>query len=252
MQQIPENIIQFKPILNKLNETCRIIIKDKLMGSGFFLKININHNNYNKSINFLLSNNHILKDEFLKLNSEFEIEYLKISQNNKINKITIKIDKTRLFFTNALLDYSCVEIYDYEISGIDFFEIDDNINSNDPFYEYVNQICLIIQYPKGIFGVAKGPIVDINKRNQIFYKISTEYGSSGSPIFLSKNSKIIGIHCGRTKDNIFKKGIFIKPVLENIQIKYNQLFERKCQIEYENNFVDCYFNEQFILNKWNW
>ena len=251
MEKIADNIVQLKPILNKLNAICRITVKNKLMGSGFFLKIYLNNNNYIKEITFLLTNNHILKDEYLNLGSEFEIEYITKENNQTIEK-TIRINNSRLYFTNALLDYSCIEIHDNELLNINFFEIDDHINSNNIFYEYVNQICSIIQYPKGIFGIAKGPIVDINARNQIFYKISTEYGSSGSPIFLSNNSKIIGIHCGRTKDNNFKKGIFIKPILENIQVKYNKLFESKGVIEYRNNFVDCYTNEQFILNKLNW
>ena len=146
-----------------------------------------------------------------------------------------------------------LKIYEDDILKIvNYLEIDDNININNPFQEYINQNCLIIQYPNGIFGFAKGPIIDINKRNKIFYKISTEYGSSGSPIILSKNFKIIGIHCGRTKNIGIKKGIFFKPILEEIQIKNEKIFRVIQQIEYKGRLIDIYHKGQFILNKFKW
>ena len=191
------NIIKFEPLLDNLNTSCRIIIKDKLMGSGFFCKININHNINNKEIVMLFTNNHVLKTEDLKLGSEFEIEYINKEKYNKTQlikkeKTIIKINEKRLVFANASYDYCCVEIYEDDILKIvNYLEIDDNININNPFQEYINQNCLIIQYPNGIFGFAKGPIIDINKRNQIFYKISTEYSSSDSPIILSKILKLL-------------------------------------------------------------
>ncbi len=135
---------------------------------------------------------------------------------------------------------------------INYFESDDNINSNNPFQEYINQNCLIIKYPDEIFDIANGHIVDINAKNQILYKISTEYDCSGSPIILTKNSKIIGIHCSRQKNNNLNNGIFLKPILENIQIKYVKLFETEDNIEYKNRIIDSYTKEQFLLNKLNW
>ena len=269
MEKLPQNNKQIEQIFDKLNATCRIIVKDKIMGSGFFFKINFNHNIYNKKIIFIFTNNHILKDEYLQLDSEFEIEYINGGKNKKylnegkdiqikkiINekeKAIVKIDGKRLFFTNTLLDYTCVEIYENELlCMINYFESDDNINSNNPFQEYINQNCLIIQYPDEIFDIAKGPIVDINAKNQILYKISTEYDCSGSPIILTKNSKIIGIHCSRQKNNNLNNGIFLKPILENIQIKYVKLFETEDNIEYKNRIIDSYTKEQFLLNKLNW
>ena len=104
----------------------------------------------------LFTNNHVLKTEDLKLGSEFEIEYINKEKYNKTQlikkeKTIIKINEKRLVFANASYDYCCVEIYEDDILKIlNYLEIDDNINTNNPFQEYINQNCLIIQYPNGI------------------------------------------------------------------------------------------------------
>ena len=258
MEKLSQNIIKFDPLLNNLNAICKIIIKNKIMGIGFFCNINFNHNITNKELIVLFTNNHILKDEDLILDSEFEIEYLKKRETKKIQlikkeKITIKINEKRLVFTDSLLDYVCIEIFDEEIlKNINFLEIDDEINTNNPFQEYINQNCLITQNINGIFDINKGPIVDINSKNTVFYKMLTEHDSSGSPIILSKNFKIIGIDFGREKGNNFKKGMFIKPILKDIQFKYEKVFTFREQIKYKNRLIDSYNKKQFMLNKLNW
>ena len=258
MEKLSQNVIKLDPLINKFNATCKILIKNEIKGLGFFCNININHNITNKEMIVLFTNNHILKKEDLELNSEFEIEYLKTRETKENQfitkeKIIIKINEKRLVFINSSLDYVCIEIFDEDIlNNINFFEIDDEINTNNPFHEYTNQNCFITQIAKGVFDIDKGQIIDINSKNKILYKILIKHVSSGSPIILSKNSKIIGIDCGRIKENNFKKGIFIKPILKDIQYKYNKLFKFREQIKFKNRLIDAYNKNQFMLNKLNW
>ena len=258
MEKLSKNIIKFDPLLNNLNATCIIKIKNEIMGLGFFCNININHNITNKEMIVLFTNNHILKDEDLVLGSQFEIEYLKKRETNenqlvKKEKKIISINEKRLVFTNSILDYVCIEIFDEEIlKNINFLEIDDEIDTNNPFQEYINQNCLIIQNIKGIFDINKGSIVDINSKNTVLYKMLTEHDSSGSPIILSKNFKIIGIDASREKENNLKKGMFIKAILKDITFKYEKLFTFREQIKYKDRLIDTYNKNQFMLNKLNW
>ena len=250
MDYIPENYIKGKiqpiPINNvlkyssKANATCKVLLNNKI-GSGFFTKVKI----LNEQMLFLFTNNHILGEENIKNNS-----IIKILNDKKIKEI--KINEDRFTCTNEELDYTCIEIFEDE--DIDnFFEIDNKINCEDPYEEYKNDNIVIIQYPKGEdVSFAEGNIKNIKNQFQIYHSVSTEFGSSGSPIILNKrNLKIIGIHCGYVKKDNVNRGVFFKQIIDNVK---NHLinFERKTKNEiiciYEIDDCDINKNNQ-ILNK---
>ena len=115
------------------------------------------------------------------------------------------------------LDFTIIEILptDDFFSKIKFFfTIDNYIMSNNSESKYLNQDVCIFQYPNGEeLSFDKGEIKSINDY-QIKHLVSTEPGSSGSPILLLNNFKIIGIHqAGNKEDN---KGIFMKNILNDI------------------------------------
>ena len=92
----------------------------------------------------------------------------------------------------------------------------------NPNRQYRNKLGVIYQFPNNqdlscgeglIEGIKK--VVDINI---IIHKISTDIGSSGSPIFLSDdNLKVIGIHC--RKDIYRNEGIYFRNILSDIEKK---------------------------------
>ncbi len=90
-------------ILEKCSEKktaiCKILTGNE-KGTGFFCKLNLK----NKSITALLTNNHILKEDTIKLGSKIEIEH------NKEKKV-IEITKDRFTCTNEEYDYTCIEIF---------------------------------------------------------------------------------------------------------------------------------------------
>ena len=97
---------------------CKIhILKNGKSGTGTGFFCSIRHSNLNLNV-VLLTNNHILDEEFLKEGNIIEYE-----SGNEIIK-QIKITKERRFFTNKDLDYTCIEIFETD-KILNYFEIND-------------------------------------------------------------------------------------------------------------------------------
>ena len=78
------------------------------------------------------------------------------------------------------------------------------------------EIIYILQYPLGIeCFVSYGQLDVVKNKNNYYIKhnCSTQYGSSGSPIILIENSKVIGIHL---------QGYNIKNYNNDNDDKYNE------------------------------
>jgi hypothetical protein len=65
-----------------------------------------------------------------------------------------------------------------------------------------------------------GKILKIYKKGRFFYDAGTEHGSSGSPIILNNEFKVIGIHKGAIKKTINNKkinvGIYLAQIIKLI------------------------------------
>ena len=207
---IPLNILQ--KCLEKQTAICKILTGNENGGSGFFCKLNLK----NETIIGLLTNNHVLNEDKIKLGSKIEIE-----QNNE-NKV-IEITKNRFICTNAKYDYTCIEIFENDNFN-NYFEIDDNIDSDNPNEQYKDKEILMVQFPNLEASFANGKVNSIKNNYQILHSISTEGGSSGSPIILiSDNLKIIGIHCG--KSETLNRGTYMKVILEDIQQHFSKFYK---------------------------
>ena len=180
-------------ILKKGEESTCKIISLKVEGSGFFCKIG--------KESFLFTNNHVIDENFINNNNKLVTIY------KKQEKIFQLYDRKKI--TNINLDFTMIEIK-YEDNISDFFEIDDYIDSDKN--QYLNKDIGILQYPYGNeFAFDKG---ELNKIEyfRLFHSVSTDYGSSGSPIFLIDNLKVIGIHNVRERN--INSGIFMKNILD--------------------------------------
>ncbi len=186
--------------------TCSIMrgTNDTLIhGSGFFCKIPLK----GKIIKFLFTNNHVLDKDSIK-----EGEIIKCSYKNKLKKFEIK---KRRCFTNADLDYTCIEILN-EDQIEDFFEIE-NKNLYNP-KEYNFEDIALPQYPDGGFlKIYSGYLTEIDDY-QIYHYVTTSKGSSGSPIILVlRDFKILGIHCSGLKQRKQNRGILMTKILSDIE-----------------------------------
>ena len=128
----------------------------------------------------MFTNNHIINKKILGNNNEIQFEICE-----KLYKI--KITKNRKVFTNEDLDYACIEIFD-EDKIIKYFRIDNTIFKD--LNKLINKEIFILQYPNGKLSHDCGKILDI-KNNKIFHNVSTDSGSSGSPLIKRYNTNII-------------------------------------------------------------
>ena len=194
----PIEIKNLKRYLKKEDAVCKLITGS---GTGFFCKFEVN----GRIMKGLFTNNHVLKEDLIKENSIIQLRH-----NDAIKEI--KITSNRFKCTNEDLEYTFIEIFDNEDYN-NFFEIDDNINCQNPNVQYGNKLGVIYQFPNNQDlscgeGLIEG-IKNANNTNIIIHKIT---------IFLSDNLKVIGIHC-RRKDKDTNIGIYFKNILHDIKKK---------------------------------
>ena len=220
---------------------CKIKINSKF-GTGFLCKIPFPDKN--NCLSVLMSNCHVVEEKTL-----FEEKKLEISfDDDKIKRI-INITHERKIYSikeKESYDLTILEIYPEEDKIFHFFEIE-TINVTQKF---TNEPIYILQYPAILdegrnqksqyCSISYGKIVKINK-NEIFHDCSTQPGSSGGPILLLKNYKIIGIHKARHKYIKLNIGTSLK---EQIEI-FGSVFADKA---IKNNYANCIICEYNIKN----
>ena len=130
----------------------------------------------------------------------------KKENNSEINRIK---------FSDEELDFSIIEILEEDKIN-NYLEIDEYIKS----FEYNEEQIFSIQYPKG--GDLKYSHGKIIKKIDIYFEYSffTEYDSSGSPIILLNNLKLVGLHKGKYKEENENKPIGIPMNLIINKINY--------------------------------
>ena len=194
---------------------CKIMENEKCIGTGFFCRIR--NPDENKRLPVLITNNHVLNEKALDINNKIKITL----DDDKIKK-DILITDSRLTFSCKDLDTTIIEIKpEDEIDT--FLDVDENAFKKDysKFYEKYSPI-YILQYPQGKFASHAVGAIDKIKKEILFHTCSTENGSSGSPILLLSNFKVIGIHKGSKKINNedgINFGIWIKFPIEEFNKK---------------------------------
>mgnify|MGYP002626272667 CR=1 FL=1 len=103
----------------------------------------------------------------------------------------------------------------------EFFFSTPNINYENNKILLNDKEIEIFHYPKrGGLHHSKGKIISLSEKDDcvFYYNLATKPGSSGSPIFLKGDNKILGIHCKAINDNIkVGKGFFIKIIIDIIK-----------------------------------
>jgi len=189
---------------------CKIIRK-KLTGTGFFCEIP------EKNIKLLVTNNHIIDDIYLEKGNK--IAYM-ISEKEIENFYEIDLEKTRYMLTNKEMDFTIIEILKED-------NIQNFLNINNEQYTLKDEI-FAYQFAGGVkLGFSFGNILEKND-TYLKYDVGTKGGSSGSPLLLMKNSKIIGLHkAGIIGENTEKLNIGI-PITSIIsKISYIKCYEIK-------------------------
>ena len=213
-----------KLVSNQMEKSiCKIKCNDGSHGTGFFCKIPFKSNL--NLLPVLITNNHVLKEEDIKINNKIQF-----SINNDNMTYIINIDDSRKTYTNiSPFDITIIEMKESDGIDFDFFlEID---NENE-IYEnkkefYKNKPVYILHYPNGEnIHFNNGTIKYIEDNNCTFIHLcNTEHGSSGSPIFNSFNHKVVGIHKGSHIKFNYNLGTLIKEPIKEFQEKHFHLEE---------------------------
>ena len=228
---------QAKIIFSQLEKNvCKIYEINGNTATGFLCKIP--YPDQFKLLPVLITNNHVLKDEDLKINKT-----IKITFDDDKKKIILFIDKFRKTFTDKNLDISIVEIRPNKDDINDFLDIDENVFNNNYESIYKNENIYILQYPKNKKCSFSIDLLERIYKEKMEYFCSTDYGSSGSPILCISNFKVIGVHKGRTHFK-FNEGSFIKFAIENFQKAYSYDIKKRNLLE--EGFNQLYFEEKIF------
>ena len=265
MEIIPEKIISDSPnmlsyectekILNQMKEcVCKIFFGDTL-GTGFICKIPFPDRDNMKMV--LITNNHIIDNTLF--NKEIELIFEKRNISIKIN---LSISK-RMKYTNQTYDITIIDIKEEEEEDInDWLELDDSVieniilneNKND---KYKGKTIYIMQYPQNKLKVSYGLLKDIYENKYNFnHTCSTLKGSSGSPITLGENNKVIGIHCGEEEKRNLNTGSFLNLAINEFIKKFcpnspdeNEVLLIKFNKDYKTDIKDSHVEEINFDNK---
>ena len=235
---IPVSIKGTEKILTQMRESVCKIYNHKINGTGFFCKLPYKA----KLLPFLITNNHILNSIDIKYN-----KIIKISLNNETEFKKIKLDQSRIIYTNEKLDVTLIEIIPCidNINEENCLEIDDNINIEE---KYEKKSIYVLHYPKEEDILVSYGLTSYITGKQINHISNTDNGSSGAPILLLKNFKVIGIHYGSKDHFNFNKGVLIKYVILELN-KLNEMtiiYDNK-----ENKMRIRIFGDMFVKNNKN-
>ena len=206
---IPEPVslkITEKIVEQMKNSICRI--ENNCKGTGFFVKVPYK----SELLPVLITTNHAINIDDILSNKNILI-YI---NNDKAIK-ELKLDDNRLKYTNEKFDLTIIEIKEnVDKLNVKYLELDDEIinyfkqkkkESQDYLNNsYLNESIYLLNNTKDkdIF-VSYGKLLYTNN-SDITYNCNIKEGSSGSPILLLNNQKLIGIHCGNSKQYKYIKG----------------------------------------------
>ena len=204
--------------------TIKIMIKNRI-GSGFFIKIERN----NKILYCIMTNQHIIDSNMIKNKDELIIIY-----ENEKKYLRIKLDKKEriieCFDDSFKIDVVIIEIIKKDNIDDSYFLLPNlDIKTSESI---INKEIQVLQYFGGkCLTLTMGQITGISSENDYFFyhNADTTFGSSGSPIVLKGENKVIAIHKG-AKDNKINIGIFIKKIIIDLINKYkNEYIQNETQ-----------------------
>ena len=224
----PIPIKSMEIILEQMKNCVCKIHSGKTKGTRFFTKIPFK----NTLIPVLITNNHVLS-----INDIMYGKNITISLNNETIFKNIIIDEKRKRYTNEILDVTIIELNE-KTDGIKYFlALDNQIllgfnsknNGENNYFNniYKNESIYLLNYLRSEQIYASYGLLESVDLDEINHKCISDKGSSGSPILLLKNNKVIGVHNGNfLSDSKFNFGkLLVKPLIEfqNIQNASNNM-----------------------------
>ena len=203
-------------ILNVAKSICKIIKPNKDAGSGFL----INLSSKEKPFYCLMTNEHVISENMIK-----EKETITFYYDNESERRTIKLENRTIKEFKKEINQELGDPYRLDATVVEILP-EDNIDKEYfllPNYDYIynynalnSKEITIVQYPmkkRESLCYSKGTISFVNAY-EFTHLATTDFGSSGSPIFLKGTKKVIGIHSSGVPDTTNPRnfGNFIGPI----------------------------------------
>ena len=187
----------------------KIYIDNIFKGTGFFTRIPFP--DYFHLLPVLVTVSFVIDSNALKQ----DCIHISLNDDKELRKIKLK-DTKRKIFKNNELNTTFIEILP-EDKISDFLEVDENIFKENKIFKeiYYRKSIYVLHYMEGEkCAMNTGIIKNINCKD-ILHSCNTHMGSSGGPILLLDNLKIIGMHYGAVDKINVNKGIFLNfPIIE--------------------------------------
>ena len=213
-------------IISEQMESCVCKIeRGSSKGTGFFSELRYGKDK-DRIIKTLITCYHVFEGEDLEQEIEIKISF-KIHEEKIEKPKTIKLNFQRIIFFDKNLDVIIIEIKNTDRITCKYLEVDGN-KDNDEYYNenknlkelYEKKLVYILHYPQTVDGkYAYSAFGLLNKINdiQINHYCNTESGSSGSPILLLENKKVIGLHRGASTKFNFNNGVLMKGIIDKFE-----------------------------------
>ena len=240
----PVTLKATEKIIDQMNNSICRIFNNKRNGTGFFVKIPYK----NDILPVLITNNQVINKDDILNNITISI-YL----NNDKKIKNIKLDNNRKKYINEKYDITIIEIKENEDKlNSKYLELDDKIINyfkinkieklNYLNYIYSDESIYILNYLKDNDIIVSYCKLSYLNNNELYYQCNINENSSGSPILLTNNQKLIGIHNNITKKYKYNKGcLLIYLIIEFSKIKKNLLLINK-EGDLLNNYIIAEFD----------
>lgn len=203
--EISKKDLEFKV----LRASVKIEIGPSKFGSGFFIKFKKNNN---KKFYCLMTNQHVIKPEMIEKKQKIKILY-----DNEEKSLIFKLDQEdrfiKYFMDSLQIDLTAIQILEKDnIEDKYFLEPYDNYKKG---CQFKGKTISVVQYPLGGKLSMSTGIIKRNNDITIIHTASTLRGSSGGPIVLKEDDKVLGIHRGGNEHKQQNYGLFIGPVIDD-------------------------------------
>ena len=211
------NKSQMNKIFEQMSKSiCKIDNSDlNLTGTGFLCLIPFPNKFHNLPV--LITCNHVFND--LQQGNEIKL----IFENKNIK---LKLDESRMLYTNEEYDITIIELKENEFKEDDYLNIDDMIitkKEKEINEELEDKTIYIIHVPKGKEVKQSINTIKKIKDNYIYHRCETEEGSSGAPILYLHSHQVLGVHRGNYQNE--KKNLNIGSLLKLPIEDFNKTFK---------------------------
>ena len=232
-----KRILEINNVLETWKSTVKIELTDGGKASGFFIK----YQREKKPFYCLMTNEHVISPEMTDNGEEILIKFenekkdLKMELNQKERIIVCLKDMLNI-------DLTIIEIIPKDNIDDSYFLLP-NIKYRNKFRQLKEKDIQILQFPGGKkLSLSEGKLLGFSGC-MFYHNASTQFGSSGSPIFLKDEEGVIGIHRGATEDKTKNVGYHIFGFVSDIiyQLKRNGggiEYYSNGKIKYEGNFAN--------------